>query len=338
MPVALVTGATGLIGSHLVERLLADGWTVRALVRDPGQASWLTATGADPLRGDLLDAAVLIRAARGADAIFHTAAAIFPRGGWEGFRVPNIEGTRNVIASAEESGARLLHLSSVAVYGGASRYRGDGEPTDEQSPFAPLAEDAWYARSKRESEALVMNAVRTGRIWASAIRPCVVYGRRDRQFIPRTAKLLSRGIAPSLRGGRSIISIVHAANVADAVVRAAKLDIANGKAYNATNDYSLTVREFVHLAAEGLGRRVRLIPMPYAVTRGAGKLATSFSRALGRGSSFSPSTSIDFISRDNPFSSELAVRELGWAPPVHPRHGVPEAFRWWRENEKGTVE
>lgn len=336
MKLALVTGATGLVGSHIVERLHADGWAVRALIRERAHASWIESAGADLAQGDVLDAPSLRVAAKGADAIFHTAAAIFPAGGWDSYRIPNIEGTRNVIDAAESSGARLLHLSSVAVYG-TSRYRGDGRPTDEASALPPLPDDAWYARSKRESEFLVMQAQQERRIWATALRPCVIYGRRDRQFIPRAARLFSRGFTPSFRGGATLLSIVHAANVADAAVRAVASDIANGKAYNTANDYALSVREFVTLASEGLGRRVRQIPLPLSVASGAAALATTVGRALGRGGSFSPTASIHFLSRDNPFSSNLAKRELGWAPPVAPRDGVPEAFRWWIENEKGAV-
>lgn len=335
MPQALVTGATGLVGSHIVDRLLAGGWRVRALVRDPAGAAWIEAAGAELARGDVLDALSVREAARGTEAIFHTAAAIFPRGGWDSYRVPNVEGTRHVVDAAATAGARLLHLSSVAVYG-PSRYRGDHSPTDESMPLPPLPDGAWYARSKRESETVVMEAQRAGRIWATAIRPCVIYGPRDRQFIPRAAALFSRGFTPSFRGGRAILSIVHAANVADAAVRAVEREIANGKAYNAANDYPLTVGEFVRLAGVGLGRRVRQIPVPLAIAGGGAALATTVGRLLGKGGSFSPTASIHFLSRDNPFSSDLAKWELGWSPPVHPSQGVPEAFHWWT-NAKGAV-
>ncbi len=337
MPLALVTGATGLVGSHIIERLRADGWTVRALVRDPRRdAAWIQSLGAEVVRGDVLDVSSVVAGAHGTQAIFHTAAAIFPTGGWDGYRLPNIEGTRNVIQATAQAGARLLHLSSVAVYG-PSRYRGDGGLTDERTPLVPLPEDAWYARSKRESEDMVMEAQRAGRIWATAIRPCVIYGRRDRQFIPRAAKLFGRGVAPSFRRGRSVFPIVHAANVADAAVRAISCDIANGKAYNTANDHAITVSDFLGLAASGLSKQIRQIPLPLALTSGAAAAATRIARALGLTGSFSPTATIHLLSRDNPFSSDLAKHELGWDPPVHPREGVPAAFRWWRENEEGAV-
>lgn len=328
MPSALVTGATGLVGSHIVDQLLRDGWSVRALVRTANAE--LQARGVDTRLGDVLDAGSFERAASGRDVIFHTAAAITPSGGWEVYRRLNVDGTANAIAAAEQAGARLLQLSSVAVYGGDSRYRGASAKTDEQTPLAPLSENAYYARSKRESERLVLEAHSAGRIWATAVRPDVIYGTRDRQFVPRIARLLQTGFAPLIDGGRSTLAIVHAANVADGAIRAATNEGAGGQAYNLANDYDVTVREFFELGAQGLGKRVRLLPVPLGIANSVFAAAMGVVRIVSRGkASVLSNASLSMITRDNPFSSDRARRELGWAPAVRPEHGVPEAFRWW---------
>ena len=98
-----------------------------------------------------------------------------------------------------------------------------------QRRSAAFAESAFYARSKRESEELVMEAQRAGRLWATAVRPVVIYGTHDRQFVPRLARMLRRGFAPLIGGGRTTLAIVHAANVADGMVRAAAHDGAGGR-------------------------------------------------------------------------------------------------------------
>ena len=331
MPKALVTGATGLVGSHIVERLLDEGWSVRVLVRTP--ANELARRGVDAVRGDVLDADSFAQAARGCDAVFHTAAAITTPGAWELYRRLNVDGTQNAITAAEQSGARLLHLSSVAVYGPDARYRSGGKKTDEATPLGPLPERAFYARSKRESEQLVLEAHASGRIWATAVRPDVIYGRRDRQFVPRIAKLLSRGFAPLIAGGRSTLAVVHAANVADGAVRAVAFDGAGGRAYNLANDYDVTVRRFFELAAEGLEKRVRFVPIPlplakvlFRATKSAVKLVTG-----GRLNVVS-SASLGALTEDNPFTSDRARRELGWSPVVRPEQSVPDAFRWWKSH------
>ena len=331
MPLALVTGATGQVGSYIVERLMADSWRVRALVRDPAAARWLATQGVELARGDVLDAQQFADAASRCDAIFHAAAVVTARGGWEHYRDSNVGGSRNAVDAAASSGARLLQVSSVAVYGAAARYR--DEPTDEGTPFAPLPENAYYARSKRESERLVLGAHAAGRIWAAAVRPDVIYGRRDRQFVPRLARLLEHGFFPVVGGGGSTLAVVHAASVADGAVRAVGAEAAGGRAYNLANDFPVTVASFARLAGEGLGRRVRLVSLPLSLARPAFDALRSIVRVT-RGAALAAQATgtLDFISRDNPFTSERARRELGWSPPVAPESGVPDAFRWWKEH------
>ena len=327
---ALVTGATGLVGTHVVRRLQSDGWHVRVLVRDAARAGALSRAGVELATGDILEPTGFARAARGCSVVVHAAAAVTASGGWESYQRPNVEGTRNAIMAASGASARLVQVSSVAVYGVGARYRASGAPTDEDTPFAPLGERSFYARSKRESEELVMSAHREGRVWATAVRPDVVYGTHDRQFVPRLAKLLRRGIAPVVAGGRTTLAVVNAANVADGIVRAAMSDGAGGRAYNLANDYDVTVAEFFRLAAMGMNREVRIISIPLFAAR---MLATLFNTAapLIIGNRFNAVTaaSLDFLSRDNPFTSERARRELGWEPPIRPEVGVPEAFAWW---------
>ena len=352
MPTALVTGATGLVGSHIVERLRADGWTVRAFVRARDGAasrrqsqwdgiSWLRAQGATLATGDILDLPAFTDAARGCEVIFHTAAAVTPRAGrvhpYDAYRIPNVDGTRNAIAAAERSGARLLHLSSVAVYGPKARYAGgsSGGRVDETTALQPLPERAFYARSKRESEAVVLEAHASGRIWATAVRPDVIYGSRDRQFVPRIARWLRLRVAPVVGGGGTTLAIVHAAHVADGAVLAATTNGAGGAVYNLANDFDVTVSSFLRLAARGLGHGIRLVSVPTWVAQ-LGLTLTKGVLALvaGGGMNVVTTASLAFLTRDNPFTSERARRELGWTPTMRPEIGIPEAFRWWAEQRR----
>jgi nucleoside-diphosphate-sugar epimerase len=313
----------------VVERLLAEGGAVRALVRDEGAAAWLARLGAELRVGDVLDAESVRRAAAGCAVIHHAAAWVGARGGggWEAYRRPNVDGTRSIVRAAEDTGARVVHVSSIAVYGAAAR---DACPED--APLAPLPAHAHYARSKREAEAVLFEAHAAGRVWATAIRPSVIYGRRDRHFVPRVARLLRLGAVPLPGGGRTPFAVVHAAAVADAAVRAAVTDAAAGRPYNVAHDFDVTVRDFFRLAASGLGRRVRLAPVPLPlvhagvwVVRRAGALLPGADREL------LPRSTVDFLTRGNPYVSGRARRELGWAPAITPDVGVPDAFRWLGE-------
>lgn len=328
---ALVTGATGLVGSHLCERLVADGWAVRALVRDPAHATWVAAMGVSLARGDVIDGASFAQAAADTDVVFHAAAAITRAGGWDAFHATNVLGTRHAIAAARAAGARLLQVSSVAVYGGRARSTTGARPVDEDAPLAELGVDDHYARSKRESEALVLDAHRRGQVWATAIRPCVVYGRRDRQFVPRFARALQFRVVPLPGGGHSTLPLVHATNVADAAVRAATCDAAAGLAFNTANDDAITFGAFVRLAATGLGRRVVGVPVPASVLVAALAMARLATGARGRDNALALARgAADFLTRDNPFTSRRAFELLGWTPTVAHAQGVPDAFAWLR--------
>src|SRR5262249_12145954 len=153
--------------------------------------------------------------------------------------------------------------------------------------------------------------------------PDVIYGRHDRQFVPRVARTMDLGVWPRFGTGESTLAIVHAANVADGIVRAADVDAAGGRADNLANDYHVTVNESGRLAAEGLGRRVRKIPVPIPLARIAFR-ATGLAMRIAKGASMSRETlnTLSFLTRDNPFTSERARRELGWSPPVRPEQGV----------------
>jgi len=328
---ALVTGATGLVGSHIVERLLADGWSVRAFVRDPGAAAWLGNTGVELARGDLGDAASLRTAMAGCDTVFHCAALISASGSWDNFQRANIDGTRAVIDAAAAASARLVHTSSVAVYGGAARYR--DAPTDESTPLAPLDDYAYYARSKREAEHLVLGAHASGELWATAIRPPLIYGRRDRQLVPRFARIMRTGFFPLFAHGRSTMSLVHASAVADGAVRAARCELAGGRAFNLANDFPVIVADMVQLGANGLGRRVRGIPIPLGVAHASfGALAAAARLVHQPAMAKQLPDTVDTFSRNNPFTSERARRELGWSPTMRPEVGIPDAFAWWKEH------
>ena len=335
MPSALVTGASGQVGSQIVDQLSRAGWTVRGLSRGEVADKTIETLGANPVRGDVLDRESLIVASRGVDVIFHTAAAITASGGWESYRRTNLDGTAAAIEAAERSGAKLMHLSSVAVYGASGRY--GASKTSEDTPLGAIRERSHYARSKRESEEMVLEAHRAGRIWATAVRPDVIYGPRDRQFVPRMARAVRLGVMPLLGGGGSTLAVVHAANVAEGAILAATNESAGGRVFNLANDYDVTVREFFTLAAQGLGKHVRFVPVPIWAAKMALRGFRIVDRiALGGKFAVASEGSLSFMSRDNPFTSERAKRELGWKPSVRPDIGIPEAFRWWDQNRKGA--
>lgn len=325
---ALVTGATGMLGSYLVQRLVESGYAVRALVRNPGVAQWLRQFPADLVEGELADARALESAAAGCEVVFHAAAAIGPQSDWETFRVGNVLGTSNVVDACTHSGARLVHVSSTAVYGD-SRY--EMAPVHERIALPRLPEADAYGRSKQEAERVVRDAQASGRIWAAIVRPPVMYGERDRQFIPRIGAVMSRGVFPLCGGGETTLPVVHANAVAEGALLAAHTDAANGSVYNLTTDFPLTVAELVLLARIGLGRRIRAPVLSLGSSRVFFRALQAALKVIGRSDLAAHANgTLEMLTHDNPFSSARAREELKWAPTISPEIGVPDAFRWWK--------
>ena len=117
---------------------------------------------------------------------------------------------------------------------------------------------------------------------------------------------------------------------------AATRDAAGGRAYNVANEGDVTVAAFMRLAAEGMGRRVRVLHVPAPLATGGLRAAGALARLVGReDASTALAASADFLTRDNPFSSERAERELGWRPVVAPADGIRDAFAWLAAQQAG---
>jgi nucleoside-diphosphate-sugar epimerase len=320
-----VTGGTGLVGEPVVRLLLTRGDDVTALVRTESAAVRMRALGASPVFGGVEDPRVW-EAVREADGVIHSAALVAARTPWQTFFQVNVEGTRLAAAAARRLGARLVHVSSVAVYG---RQASDEPPGShsENSPFGPLDEHDFYARSKRLAEEMVRAEVALG-LEAVILRPCVVYGEGDRLFLPRLAAVARRGWLPRVGAGTLPMAVVHAASVADAAVRALDTPRAASRIYQVTNDGDITPREFVAALSEGIGRRIRSVPVPEGAALAAAHGVQALLRVVGPG--LYPGTitgAVRFWRGGNPYTSERARAELGWSPVVPHRQVIAALVR-----------
>jgi nucleoside-diphosphate-sugar epimerase len=327
----LVTGGSGLVGSHVIEALRARGIAVRALTRHPA-APAVRALGADVTTGDVTDAAAWRRAADGGlEAIVHAAAIVQrPHTPLADYEAVNVGSTRLAVETARATGARLVHVSSVSVYGGSSDYRPRPERRTEEFPFRPLAEHDFYARTKRASEDLVRTAAQRGDIVATAIRPNVIYGERDRLFIPRLVRALRARIVPQIGPGTNHLSCVYAGNVATAIVAALTRTPPpeqGFRAYNITADAPppLTARQFLETIADACALRVRFFRLPIPVARVA--IGVWSGPTLAR-------AALSFVTGENPYPIGRARSELDWTPSVTTREALARTIRWVLTNEK----
>jgi nucleoside-diphosphate-sugar epimerase len=116
-------------------------------------------------------------------------------------------------------------------------------------------------------------------------------------------------------------------------VRAATIDAAGGSAYNLANDFDVRWREFYKLAGVGLGRAIHTVSVSPSVARiGLKAIKKAVKLVTAGGMNVVTTASLDFMARDNPFTSDRARREIGWNPRLRPEVGIPDAFRWWSEH------
>jgi 2-alkyl-3-oxoalkanoate reductase len=322
----LVTGAAGLVGTHVLEALRARGERPRALVRAHSR-SVVETFGAEPVIGDVTDAITWQRAAAGGvRAIVHTAALVASHDSFEEFTRVNVGGTRLAIEAARRTGARLIHVSSVAVYGRVAVYHTGAQELTEDYPFQPLPASDYYARSKRAADQLLQEEAARDRIPAIAIRPNVIYGERDLLFTRRLIANIRRRFLPRIGPGTNHLSCIYAGNVASAIVAAIDAPARPGfRAYNVTRDAVplLSQREFLEAFAEALGVHPIRVRIPVPLIR-LGVRAWSLLMRLvlpGRYSALG-NAAMSFILGENPYSIERIRAELGWTPPFDTRTAI----------------
>ncbi len=324
----LVTGGTGLVGSHVIEQLVRRGDSVVAMARSSDGRALVESLGAQSALGVVEDAESWAGVGE-FDAVVHAAAMVAEPEPWERYDQVNVLGTRHAVDAAARRNARLVHISSIAVYGRRTEASKHG-PITEDARLMPIAEADYYARSKRLAEETLWQRARELGVSAVALRPCVIYGERERIFMTRVMRIVRFGVAPLVGKGDNNLAVVYAGNVAEAVLAALDRPEVVG-AFNTTNDGCITQREFFEIVGGGEGRRVRFVRLPLSIALAAGHAWHGWRRWRSPGSYAGIGGSgARFLSRENPFSSQKAKRELGWRPTGSPQEALGRTVRWFR--------
>jgi nucleoside-diphosphate-sugar epimerase len=324
----LVTGATGLLGSHIVEQLRKRDMPVRVLVRPGSDRSWLETQGVEFAEGDICDPASLRRACEGCDVVYHSAAKVGDWGPWEDFQRITIDGTQNVIDATVAAGVRrLVHISSISTYGYHTK---EGTIDETYDLGYKLYRWAYYSRSKIEAERIVWNAHKNGEIEVTVIRPAWIYGERDRATIARLATMIQQGKAKILGRGDNRLNVIYAGNIAEAAITAAAMPEANGEAYNCSNDGEITQEQYFKLLADALGAPPVSRKVAYRVAYTAGFVLECIGHVFRtKKPPFVTRYAVWLMGRRSYFSADKARRELNWQPTTTYEVGVPRTIRWY---------
>lgn len=329
MALHLITGATGLLGSHIAEQLVQRGEHVRALVRPGSDVSYLRALNVELTHGELGDAASLRRAAAGCAIVYHAACKVGDWGSWAAFQRDAIDGTRNILEASLAAGVgRAVLVSSTSAYGHPPRR---SPPITEEYP---LGSQFWawdyYTRAKVEAEKVAWRFHRRHGLPLTVIRPSWLYGPRDRTSIARLARGLRARQVMILGRGDNRLNSVYAGNVAEACLLAGEHAAAVGQAYNITNDGPITQQAFLNLFADALAAPRPFVKMFYPVAFAwAGLLEGIYRLVRAERPPVITRYATWLLGRDTYYTTDKAERELGWRPRVGYAEGIRRTVEWY---------
>ena len=321
---ALVTGATGFVGGHLVERLLAAGMEVACLMRPTSNPAALDGLPVERRIASLEDAAALRSAVRGADYVFHAAGLTRGRTLAEYLAV-NADGTRRVLEAVIADGAnlrRFVYVSSLAAAGPAQ----SPEPPDESAQPHPTDD---YGASKLAGERIVLE--HAGRLAVTIVRPPAVYGPRDTNLLPlfRLAVRLRR--VPIIGKPSKQAALVYAADLAEGLLLAAQSPQAAGRTYYvASGNHSMS--EVVQALCQALNMPPRMLRVPAMLARLAGEIGQITWALTGRPQIVSRRKVRDMLHPWWTCSWARARAELGYRQAVGLTAGMRLTAQWYVEH------
>jgi dihydroflavonol-4-reductase len=316
---ALVTGATGFVGSHLIEALQNRSIDVTALARSASKAADLVRRGVRLINGDLHDTAGLERAVRDQDVVYHVAGVVAARDEADFLR-SNRDGTRNLVSAAERQGRpRFVLVSSLAAAGPARR----GAPLTGAEPPHPVTA---YGRSKLAAE----QVVRSSSLPWSIIRPPIVYGPRDREVL-KVFRLARFGLAPVFGDGGQELSAVHAADLTQALIAVAGAPTTIGGTYHACHPQVFTSGELGQAVGAAMGRSVVSLRVPRAVGRALLTITEASARLTRQVTILTTDKANEFFQPAWTGDPSPLTRDSGWRARYDLSGGLADTYQWYRK-------
>jgi dihydroflavonol-4-reductase len=319
----LVTGASGLVGSAVARKLVAEAYKVRALVRPSSPRFHLDGLDLEFVGGDIRDADSVRRAMAGIRFVFHVAAdyRLWARDPREIFAA-NVDGTRVVMQEARRAGVeRIVHTSSVATLG----LRADGSPADESIPLSVEEGIGPYKRSKIAAERLVETMVADDALPAVIVNPSTPIGPRDVKPTP-TGRIIveaARGRVPGFLD--TGLNLVHVDDVAEGHLAALKRGVI-GERYILGGE-NVLLADMLADISRMVGRRPPRLRLPLALVIPVAYAAEATARLTGR-EPFATLDGIRMAAHRMFFTAAKAQRELGFRARPY-REALEDAVRWF---------
>ncbi len=320
-----VTGASGLVGSHVVEHLADRGFHVVAVLRTVPEhlqkfiSGYCGPGSVKVQKADVNDLESLERAFSGVQAVVHAAGSVDPFGARQAIFATNVGGTQNALkAAASASVKQFIFISSLSVITG----QGDQFDLDESTPLKPCGES--YADSKIEAERAVMNMAEKGEMKVTSLRPGFIYGPREGSWMPRLINSIGTGKAMLIDGGTKQTNVIYIGNLVKAVELALFNEHTYDQVYNLTDGQVVSKKELFDTIADGLKlpRVTKKVPgsiakfacetisaIAPALSIDTQKKLARFSKAAFRLAAVNQGFSIAKAERDLPYLNRIPFQE-----------------------------
>lgn len=324
---ALVTGATGFVGSHLADKLSDEGFEIRCTVRKNSNLQWLENKGYELIVASLNDKDVLKEAVKDVDNVFHVAGLTFAKNEDE-FMHGNRDGTKNLIEAVYEANPKLkrfVFVSSQTVAGPAKSF---DKPVTEDMPANPLTA---YARSKKAAEDVVLSY--KDKLPITITRAPAVYGPRDTAIFA-VFQTVNMGIGTLMGLQKKYISLINALDLASGIIQAAKSEKSIGEIYFITSNEFYTWDYLIDEIKNALGKKnVFKIRLPHFVVLTVAGISEFFGKFSSKPPVFNYEKGIDFIQDYWICSPEKAKRDLNYSQQISADNGLKMTVEWYKEKK-----
>jgi nucleoside-diphosphate-sugar epimerase len=320
----LVTGANGLVGSHLTEVLLAQGYRVRCMVRPTSDLTYIGDLPVEWAFADVLDGESLRPACEGVDAVCHCA-ALTRALDEETFLAVNAQGTEALAQACLEAAPGMRRFLQVSSQTAAGPSLGPGDYVDESRSPQPIT---WYANSKLAAERALLS--RDGRLPVTIVRSAAVFGPRDRDFFAYF-DLVKHGLNLQLGRQERVYSLIYVRDLAELILLALESEAAQGQTYFACS-YAYSYTELSEVIVRAMGKRTLRITLPEAVLTPISLWSRVQGWLTGKPALLNEQRVLDMREHYWLCSGDKARQELGFVPQYDLETAVRETADWYRKN------
>lgn len=321
----LVTGATGFIGSHLVERLVQEGHQVTCLAKDRLHYDFLESLQVEIVLRDLNDGNGLEAVLDGVGYIFHLAGVTRAKS-YREYYEGNYMATKNFVSICTrscENLKRFVFVSSQAAVGPSE----DGRPLTEEDMYHPVSH---YGKSKMLAEKEILSY--QDRIPITIIRPSSVYGPREYDWYQYMC-LIKKGIQPLIGFGRKWMNLIHVEDIVQGLLLAAEHIQAEDEVFFMGNEVSHTTQEIGDIIAFVLNRKQIRIYFPHLAVYAFGAIAEGVGKLTNSQIFFNLQKAKESVQSSWIISVEKAKSRLGFSQRVSLFEGMRKTCNWYKENE-----